>query len=440
MVRLYVLNKPSSIVQAAMTLSRVYRIIRRFFASGSGGIAIIFAVCAPALLTVVATATDFMMMSRIKTELQSAADAAALGGANEFSLSGSTDSQVKAVAKSFVLQNLSGSKEPSKDAGDGNIAVDVNVKRKSGEVEVSVEKRWAPVFLHLLSAEVTPVRAKARAQFLNSGLTCVLGLAKLLPGGINLSRNARLTGDGCSVYSNTTTPAGLTVSDNAELRAQLICVVGGYAAVNARAIEPAPTTDCPPAEDPLASRSPPPVNGFCKFLPVIVIDTVLDPDYYCAIVILGSAKVTLKPGIYTIETLLSVDGTATLQGEYVSFYMHGLASYFWFGSGTTIDLSATKDGPLAGLLFFENRNAPAWNVHTIRSNNARRLVGTIYVPRGTLTIDANAPVADQSAYTALIVNSLTLKEGPHVVLRSDYESTDVPVPEGLVGKRVILTE
>jgi Flp pilus assembly protein TadG len=419
-------------------------LIRQFGRNSSGAIAMVFAVCLPALVSIVAVATDYVMMSRIQTELQSAADAAALGGANEFSLSGSTDSQIKAVAKSFAFQNLFGSAKPSKDAGDGSVTVKVNVKRKSGEVEVGVEKQWTPVFLHLLSAEVTPIRVKAHAQFLNSGLTCVLGLAKLLPGGVNLSHNARLTADGCSVYSNTDTPLGLTVSNNAELRAKFICVVGGYVAVNARAIEPAPTTDCPPAEDPLASRSPPPIPGCKSLLPLVLLnrEETLEPGRYCGgISILGNSKITLKKGDYIIENgVLLVSGTSTLQGESVSFYMRGLTSSFNFGRDTTIDLSAQEDGPLAGLLFFEDHDALPTNIHIISSNNARRLVGTIYVPRGTLSIDANAPVADRSAYTAFVVHSLILKEGPHVVLRSDYESTDVPVPQGLIGKRVILTE
>lgn len=146
-------------------------------------------------------------------------------------------------------------------------------------------------------------------------------------------------------------------------------------------------------------------------------------------------------GVYVIDNgVLLVSGTSTLKGELVSFYMRGLTSSLTFGSGTTIDLSAQEDGPLAGLLFFEDHKALPSNIHTISSNNARKLVGTIYVPRGTLTIDANAPVADKPAYTALLVHSLILKEGPHVVLRSDYEMTDVPVPPGLIGQRVFLTE
>jgi hypothetical protein len=50
-----------------------------------------------------------------------------------------------------------------------------------------------------------------------------------------------------------------------------------------------------------------------------------------------------------------------------------------------------------------------------------------------LHIDANAPVADKSAYTAIVARMLTLYGGPHLVLNTNYEQTDVPVPDGIKG-------
>jgi hypothetical protein len=69
----------------------------------------------------------------------------------------------------------------------------------------------------------------------------------------------------------------------------------------------------------------------------------------------------------------------------------------------------------------------------ILSNDARRLVGTIYVPNGEVRVDATSPIADQSAYTAIVANKLRLYGGPHLVLNTNYDQTDVPVPEGIKG-------
>ena len=171
-------------------------------------------------------------------------------------------------------------------------------------------------------------------------------------------------------------------------------------------------------------------------------DKTLNPGVYCGgLTILGKSKVKLNPGVYIIHNgLLKVSGTASMSGKNVGFYLSGTLTLMFFDSGSTIDLTAPADGPLAGILFFEDRNALPLRIHHIGSNNARNLVGTIYLPLGILFIDANAPVADNSAYTALVVRSLQLSKGPKLVLHSDYKSTNIPVPDGLISGQAVLTQ
>lgn len=455
-VNLRVIFAGGEIRDNRMKLSKILRRIVCLPGDTRGGLAVITAMVAPALLGVMAVATDYVVMTKVSATMQTAADAAALAGAKEISLAGATDSQVKAVATAFALANLTSSDDGKSAAemeakGDGagenipaDTTIDVTVNRKTGTVEVAVKKIWRPFFLHLMSPGVTPVRNTAKARTLGSGLTCVLGLSESVPSGISLWKNASLTADGCSVYSNTATPVGMTIGDDATLKAKLICSAGGYQSSSSRSVDPVPTTDCPKYEDPLASRTMPKVGSCTYPLPTIIFNQVktLDPGVYCGgLMILGNSKVTLNKGIDTINNgLLQVSGTATMTGENVGFYLAGLATMFTFDANTTIDLTAPKDGPMAGLLFFEDRTAPPLRIHRIGSNNARRLIGTIYLPVGTLLIDASAPVADNSAYTALIVRSLQLREGPKLVLHSDYEATDIPVPKGLIGGRVMLSQ
>ncbi|MBC8037361.1 MAG: hypothetical protein H7X89_09100 [Rhizobiales bacterium] len=168
----------------------------------------------------------------------------------------------------------------------------------------------------------------------------------------------------------------------------------------------------------------------------------LNPGVYCGgLVILGKSKVKLNPGTYIINNgLLKVADSASMIGENVGFYLSGLLTLMYFDSGSTIDLTAPKEGPLAGILFFEDRKALPLRIHRIGSNNARNLLGTIYLPVGILLVDANAPVADNSAYTAIVVRSLQLREGPKLVLHGDYQLTDVPVPDGLIAEQAVLTD
>jgi len=120
---------------------------------------------------------------------------------------------------------------------------------------------------------------------------------------------------------------------------------------------------------------------------------------------------------------------ASLTGENVGLYFKGSNATLEFGSDTSISLSAPKVGAMAGMLFWDD-GAKA-DMHRIYSDDARKLLGTIYFPQGTLYIDAKKPVADQSAYTVIVADKVELSSGPNLVLNTNYGSTDVPVPQGL---------
>ena len=56
----------------------------------------------------------------------------------------------------------------------------------------------------------------------------------------------------------------------------------------------------------------------------------------------------------------------------------------------------------------------------------------------SLVVDAKQPVADQSAYTAIVAQSIELNMGPNLVLNADYDMTDVPVPAGIAGSSQVV--
>ena len=75
--------------------------------------------------------------------------------------------------------------------------------------------------------------------------------------------------------------------------------------------------------------------------------------------------------------------------------------------------------------------APHLRQQKILSDNARNFLGTIYMPKGEIIIDALKPIADKSAYTVLVVQQLHLYSGPNLILNSNYSATNVPVPMGV---------
>lgn len=234
-------------------------------------------------------------------------------------------------------------------------------------------------------------------------------------------------------------PAGHKVDDNAKLQAGVICSAGGFNGAKHSSFEPKPITDCPKVGDPLIDR-PTPQVGSCDHTKYKITSGThtLYPGTYCkGLKIKGTAKAVLKPGVYVITgDKLEVTDNATLKGENVGFYLNGNKAKLEFKKQTTISLTAPTDGVMAGILMFEDRTArKGLQKHQITSDNAGMLLGTIYLPNGTLKIDSQAPIADEAAYTAIIARAIELDEGPTLHLNSDYDVTDVPVPDGLIKDR-----
>jgi hypothetical protein len=270
---------------------------------------------------------------------------------------------------------------------------------------------------------------------------------------LHLEKNSQITAKDCVVYSNSNDQQGLEADQGATLNASFICSVGGYVGKGAY-LNPIPITDCPSMTDPLASRPRPQVGSCTSLAMVVTSSRALYPGVYCGgLVIKGGAQVTLSPGVYIMNNgPLIVQDNATLAGQSAGIYFTGDHGGLRFDPNTTISLTAPKDGVLAGFIFFEDRTvsnpvppppgplgilpppppgSPPMRQYQISSNNAQQFLGTFYLPAGRLIIDANRPVAAQSAYTVIVTRQIDIMNGPNLVLNSDYASTDVPVPDGV---------
>lgn len=422
-------------------MSRLARELARLRRSSFGGIAVIFAATLPFLLTIAGLATDYATLIKFRLDLQQAADAAALAGAREIPLAVSKASRVASAVRSYAAYELTGNAAASDaELGARQITLDIQVIDNFSAVRVMMRQAWQPFFMHFLDASATPVTVTAQARFVGRNNICVLGLGNDKKT-VFLDKAAKLTGNNCGVFSNAAASDGLFIDTGAYLRAKIICSTGG-APFGRADVSPAPVTDCPKVDDPLAQRAAPSVSG-CDHDGLVVGagSKTLGPGVYCGgLTISGKANVTLDPGIYVIKDGgLVVAGQATAQGSGVGFYItDAAAAPIHFTPKTHISLAAAKDGPMAGLLVFEDRNLPVKLKHKISSDDARTLLGTIYLPVGGLVVDASQPVADQSAHTAIVAKSLELNFGPNLILNSDYDMTDVPVPAGIAGSSQVV--
>jgi Flp pilus assembly protein TadG len=396
-----------------------------------GVIVLKLALALPVVMMLIGSSIDHLRYIRMRAMLQSAVDAAALAAAKELSLTDTRYESLPSVAQAVVTRQIA---VRGGDKGSAAPTVTTAVSNDPIEVEVNAEQKFDAAFGDVFSFKAGNVEARAVARVIGKPNICVLALNPQEGGAISLEQKAHVTGQNCAVYSNSAHNNGLKSKNNAILTATFICTRGGREGGPGN-FNPDPLIDCPSFEDPLAGRPEPAVTACDPKKPVrIVTDTTLDPGTYCGLEILGGAKVTLRDGVFVFrdKPLIVKDGGAIL-AEGAGLFFTGDGAYFKFERRSTVSLKAPTAGPMAGLLVFASRAQSGSQTFEILSDDARVLLGTIYVPKGELRVDATSPVADQSAYTAIVADKMRLYGGPHLVLNTNYHQTDVPVPEGVKG-------
>lgn len=402
--------------------------LRRFFTERSGNYALVLAIICPVLLTAAGGCLDVISYEQHKSAMQGAADAAALGSVREAALKNWDEAIAKAVASRIAIANY-----PQLEDTRSDHAIDTVVDQNSRIVTVSLTEDHRPYFLGF--AFPSPqIRVTATAQASGSTNVCVIGLDPARAATVSLHGKALMTAPDCAVYSNSGDTRGLAAVDESKLVSQLSCTAGGYQGAGSN-FNKLPLTDCPAMADPLADR-PAPSFGSCTASRLQIkggaTHVALSPGVYCGgLAIAANASVTLGPGVYVIKDgPLTLGSNAAMFGRGVGFYFVGSGATFSLESGSSVDLEAATSGALAGLLFYQAHGSEEGQF-LLRSNTASNMLGTIYLPNGDFVIDTNSKVADQSAYTVIVARTVELLRQPDVVLNTDYNATDIPVPTGL---------
>ncbi|MCJ2022732.1 TadE/TadG family type IV pilus assembly protein [Methylobacterium sp. J-067] len=442
-----------------------------------GGVALTFALASPVLFGLVGGGIDYARLVARRSQLQNAVDAGALAGGNALKLASSNAASVKGVTEQIIVTNAP---TPSNNP----LAITVTVADDKTSVFARAEDHVSLTFGRFIGLSNQTVAAQAKVTIVGKMRLCMLTLDPGAPGAFNLQKNAQVTATNCSLYSDSESQTGMVGGDNSMARADTICSAGGYVGLRAN-FSPPPQTGCPSIADPLKDRPAPsvgscPSNLVANMLTPLVgglritTNTTLEPGTYCGgVYVTGNAQVRLKPGIYVfMNGPLIVTNSASFSGTDVGLYFAGANTGLLFNRGTTISLTAPTSGVMAGLLMMEDRNVgssildpaallnailpsdsvsltPAamgatqpMRIYRIISDNARTMLGTIYLPAGRVVIDASRPVADQSAYTVVVARQVNLYEGPNLYLNANYEGTSVPVPKGVgpLNGRVVLSQ
>lgn len=440
----------------------------------SGSVALTFGLSAVVLLGLTGGGIDYARLAARRSQLQNAADAGVLAAGNYLKLAVATS----AAAKSIVVDTVHAQAAPRPESP---YALRVEVADDKTSVATTVDETVKLAFGGFVGVPAVKVSVRSTVRVVGKMRLCLLTLDPLAAGAFELEKSAEVTAQDCSLYSNSQSPRGMVGKDSAYARAQTICTAGGFDGARAN-FAPPPQTGCPPIQDPLKDRAAPPV-GACTAIPssanskrdtggnLVDQSATLEPGTYCGgLRITKNASVTLRAGTYVMKDgPLIVDQSAAMSGTDVAFYFTGNKGGLLFDKKTTVSLSAPTTGPMAGLLMMEERTVsdpidPAailagldqavapllpsppsppsptppplaatkpMRTYRIISDNARTMLGTLYLPAGRVVIDADKPVADQSAYTVIVAQQVNLYQGPNLYLNANYDATSVPVPKGV---------
>jgi hypothetical protein len=376
-----------------------------------------------AILGLIGLVADIGSLQAQKQSMQTAADSAALAAAQESSYGDSV-----AAGKADAASN-------GYTDGKNSITVSINNPPLSGPnsgingyLEAIVKGPEPTYFLRALGLTSINVAARAVAV-IGNGPNCIYVLDPTASNALSLSGNVRVQSS-CGIMADSSSSSGIQANGNVTITAPNIGVVGGYSSTGNVTFSPLPKKGILPAADPLAYVQAP-SYGACAHNSFslngnngsLATPYQMNPGVYCGGISLhGNSVLHFNAGTYVLAGGgFSVNGNSTMSGTGITFYnTTGSGGYrgISLGGNVTLTFSAPTSGPLAGMLFFQDRSIPTSGAaSTIAGNSASTIDGALYFPTTTLTYVGNSSI---NGYSIVVADKLTASG--NCQLRNNYTS------------------
>ena len=362
--------------------------------AGSG--TILFGLTFIPFVMLIGASIDISLAYEAKLRLQALADQAALAAVL-------TSNDVKTpvdVVRTFLPAPVEGA-----TAGLGPSAT---VQVENGVVTVEASQRVPTNFAGILGVTALPIAVRASAAVgSEAGAVpiCILALNTTAADAVLFTGNTSVVARRCSIYSNSSNAAAISVKGSASVQAAAYCAVGGMNLPTGTT--PVPRRGCPRLDDPfrnlpLASgsgcRDPGQADKPNK-------SQTLDQGDYCGLDLKGT--VTLNPGFYFINGPLTIGAQAKVTGRGVTLYLTGSNASFRINGGASVDLSAATTGSYAGIVLMQDRQVTGANGNVINGGAEVKLVGAIYAPRQAIELRGNGSFGQQSDFMPIIADTIT---------------------------------
>ena len=413
--------------------------VRNSWRDDRGVVAVFTVLMLPVLIGALALAVDIGFWYVTNRSAQNAADAAAIAGAHE--ILNDNAGRVETAALSGALAN-------GFSAADGD-TITVNNPPTSGTysgddsaVEAVVSRKPELFFATIFITDPPLVAARAVAQVVNRGDTaCLVALESSAKDAFEIKGNAEVTATSCQVQVNSTDEKALNADGNAVLNADGICVVGGYDGDEDN-FSTTPETQCTQFSDPLAGLEARSLDGLTEFEKTKVKkDTTLTPGIYDGgIEVTAGATVTFEAGLYVLrDGGIELKGNASLAGDGVTFYLTGDDAKLDFTGGSEVQLSAATTGDLAGILFFQDRDAEEGLEHKFTGGADMQMEGVLYFSTQDVEFKGNAS-GEGTAPLTVIARRFEFTGSSSFNFSADYSGSSVPARDELNKPIVTLVE
>ncbi|TNC05218.1 hypothetical protein FF100_35995 [Methylobacterium terricola] len=399
----------------AINLTHVRRFGCRFWQCQRGTVVVVFSLLLPILAMGAVGVAEMTEVMLAKAKLQGNVDAAALQGAGEYGV----DQSAATAERARLYADGSAASLRLR----WTIVSTASVDAASRAVTVHQTAHRASFFGSLLPPGGWNLQASATAIRTARKPLCVLGSQGGTRTSIKLQGNSAITASDCLVHSNSNMTAGMsTILSAGEARAS-----GGASGP----IRPDPVTDAPSAPDPFAAmKIEVPLLCDTFSLSLGSSTTYLKPGLHCGVISLfGTANIVLAPGDhYFAGPSLTIGGNATISGTDVVMIFKVTTAQFT--GSAALQLEGRKSGPYAGFVLIADRSYTG-DIE-ISTSNARKLIGTVYLPNANLSVNGNnSKVADQSPWTVVVARTIQTQGGANLTINSNYAGSSVPVPAGV---------
>jgi Flp pilus assembly protein TadG len=358
----------------------------KFLRNENGQTLVLTALCMTAMLGFMALALDVGLLFRARRNMQTAADSAAIAGAQDYMWNASTTT-ARTQAKNASIAN-------GYTDGASGAVVTVNIPPTSGPntgsagfVEAIVSQPVSTVFMGMFSRSSVNVSARAVAATPSGGTACIWLMAPSGPA-LDLQGKYIINAPNCGIYVNSNTDDAMSVTGNAgTVNATFLNVVGN-SSLKHNTKPTSATMNAGTRKDPWGNLQGPDPATDCTAANTVTQATVTAANLKApvnGVVCFGATNATLSAGlalpggaVYVAENGVTIGGDMTIGTTSNGATLDVYAGTF-NQKNSVLSINAPTSGTYNGIALMQ----PASNTNDLQvqfGSGNQVLSGYIYAP------------------------------------------------------------